>query len=55
MPIVSLNHNSGLFFELDLLGIVDNNNPKGLGKELWRFMQFRIIKQGKKKFSDASR
>ena len=44
MPSVNLIHNSGLFFELDLLGIVDNNNPKGLGNDLRRFMQFRIIK-----------
>ena len=41
MPSVNLIHISGLFFELNLLGIEVTNDPKCLGKEPRKLRGFR--------------
>ena len=47
MPIVDLIRVSGFFSMMNLLGIEVTNDPKCLGKELWKFRGFRDEKQSR--------
>ena len=48
MHSIGLVRVSALFYKLNLLGIEASNNPKCLGKEKWKFRDFRDENGGKK-------
>ena len=45
MTTVDLIRVSGMLFNLNMLGIEDNNDPKCLVKEPWMFRGFKLEKQ----------